>query len=763
MVYSFDIFDTLITRTTATPHGIFALMQWELCKNNKYNQIDDYVRNNFYQLRINAEDLARANYQRDGIEDITLEQIYEALSTIGNLSQNDIGLLLQLEKDTEYENIIGIKKNIEQIKKLIADGEKVILISDMYLDVNTIRKMLIKADGVFKNIKIYVSSEVKLAKWSGNLYKFIHNKFAIDYIQWQHMGDNKDSDIAKARKLGIKTILAKYPTLLPIEKKHMLTYEDNCYFQLMVGTARNARLKKDRSVAEIIGSSVAGNILFSYTKWIVDESIKKGIKRLYFIARDGYILKKIADAIIKSKALDIKTHYIYGSRRAWRMPAYDGKKNSLRLLLSWSYPNKINTLGKLAEALHIKTVDLMKSLPVIKEGISSHLSYDTLCMYIKYLDEQSKFRIFLKKALLQEKKLVIGYLQQEIDISDADFAFVDLGGGGLTQGCMAMIMKEFCNYKICTFFFKMDKINLMKNCVYYTFLPSSLKSNLVIEMICRAPHGQTNGYTVDKNKIIPVLMKDEDQAIVEHGYNEYITGIINFAKNFSALLNKLHLSLNIKFVLLYINYIAKTPNKDILNFFANMPNSVTGREKEVITFAPKLTKEDIRDIYLWQHGAIHYRGTDAEFASLRCTKMQKQKIAYYKKNRKNIISRYITLYHKKNYLPSATRLDGIIYNLLGKNIVLYGAGKYGRTAYTDAKSQRINIVQWLDENYIRLAKTGLPVTGTIIDIGKVKFDCILITIINKRIAASIRDRIIAMGINKDKIVLLHDIITYLDA
>ena len=50
MIYSFDVFDTLITRTTASPLGIFALMQERLQRERAENGLEDYVIDNFYEL-----------------------------------------------------------------------------------------------------------------------------------------------------------------------------------------------------------------------------------------------------------------------------------------------------------------------------------------------------------------------------------------------------------------------------------------------------------------------------------------------------------------------------------------------------------------------------------------------------------------------------------------------------------------------------------------------------------------------------------------
>ena len=48
-LYSFDIFDTLITRRTFTPFGIFAIMQKKLNEDLQYQSIPSILKNNFYE------------------------------------------------------------------------------------------------------------------------------------------------------------------------------------------------------------------------------------------------------------------------------------------------------------------------------------------------------------------------------------------------------------------------------------------------------------------------------------------------------------------------------------------------------------------------------------------------------------------------------------------------------------------------------------------------------------------------------------------
>ena len=77
-MYSFDVFDTLITRYTFEPKGIFVLMQEIMQRVGEY---DSFLISNFYELRTGAEELARVYATANGKREITLDDIYRSLMT----------------------------------------------------------------------------------------------------------------------------------------------------------------------------------------------------------------------------------------------------------------------------------------------------------------------------------------------------------------------------------------------------------------------------------------------------------------------------------------------------------------------------------------------------------------------------------------------------------------------------------------------------------------------------------------------------------
>ena len=122
-MYSFDVFDTLISRTTATPQGIFALMKDRLQNEKRVNGLHDYVIANFVELRIHSEELIRKAGSFQNIEEVTLRDIYDAMSVCGCVDEKQIEYLCQLEETVELANVTEIPKNVRRLKALLEQGE----------------------------------------------------------------------------------------------------------------------------------------------------------------------------------------------------------------------------------------------------------------------------------------------------------------------------------------------------------------------------------------------------------------------------------------------------------------------------------------------------------------------------------------------------------------------------------------------------------------------------------------------------------------
>ncbi len=317
LLYSFDVFDTLITRTTASPEGIFLLMQYYMKNQDAYDGMWRFAEH-FPFLRIEAEKNARRFHPQT---EISIKDIYDAMGQSISLSQEEKNDLAALEERCELACAAGIKSGIDQVKQLRAEQKKVILISDMYLSSDIIRRMLVKADSIFQDIPLYVSSEYGVTKSNGLLYAEVQKQEKTSYNQWIHYGDNAVSDVNIPRLFGIRAYLAETDSMPAWEQAAADSFhlKSDLMFQITLGITKKLRRKgwKERSRAFQAGASCASFILFPYVKWVLKSAVEQNISSLYFISRDGYVLKRIADIYGKEYRLNIKTKYIYGSRQAW--------------------------------------------------------------------------------------------------------------------------------------------------------------------------------------------------------------------------------------------------------------------------------------------------------------------------------------------------------------------------------------------------------------------------------------------------------------
>lgn len=777
-MYSFDVFDTLITRTTAEPCGIFLLMKEKLSKDKEQHGLDEYIIDNFFELRIHSEELARKSNSFQKKEEVTLYDIYKAMALCGCVDDGQIDYLCHLEEETEIANVLGITRNIQRVKTLLAQGERVILISDMYLSGKVIRRMLMQADKVFSDIDLYVSSEYCKRKTTGNLYRKVQEIEKVGYENWIHIGDNIHQDMEIPYGLGIRVEQSMRMELSDFDKRLLETCREDEKIQLIIGTVLHIEREQTEHMTRCeeeentfgrdafrIGCRYAGPVLYSYAEWIIDQALKKKFTRLYFIARDGYLLKKIVDIILEVREVDIQTKYIYGSRKAWRMPSLSEEHYNLYQIVLWSHTFRMKTLDEFADVLHISLQELYRFLPgtYVKNKEDKGITDQEVEYITRKLSSDRDFKNFHLRKLASERELVLQYLEQEVDTRDDHFAFIDVSGGGLTQGCLRELLKSRYQKPIHTFFFKIDRVNLVENSITDTFIPSYLENNIVIEMLCRAPHGQTKEFTNRDGKIVPVLEEGETKALINHGIYDYERGVVEFSKCICKVSNISNRKIGtVRNVLLFLRHIAQEPSKDVLEYFASMASNDSGRGNETIEYAPRLTRKDIKEIFLKRTteplGRL-YKGTDLNYSIMRASEEEKFLIEQCKREHDSIWG--------KMYRQDAEREQEKIRRLYGRaafypvrlleeKVILYGAGKFGQDLYVRLKEDKDHeIVLWVDKAASLYQQKGIKAVRDISEMDKTCDTQIVIAVMAENMAHKILTELVRMGVEKRRIIWIR--------
>jgi len=199
VVYSFDIFDTVLTRGVAKPRDIFLLMQERLVVDSRFSS-SKKIFETFSSMRVKAETGAR---QRTNRQDVTLSDIYDEFARLTQLRQM-APLLIQEEVLFEKSLLRPVKPVCEQIKALCRLGQRVIFISDMYFLPTILSGFLNDAGLSVSEGDIYVSGEIGLRKTTGGLFKYVLKREKIEPRELLHFGDNRISDVLIPKIMGIK-------------------------------------------------------------------------------------------------------------------------------------------------------------------------------------------------------------------------------------------------------------------------------------------------------------------------------------------------------------------------------------------------------------------------------------------------------------------------------------------------------------------------------------------------------------------------------
>ena len=197
-VISFDIFDTLVVRPFWEPTDLFDFLGVYA---NKFLKSADLL--DFKDLRITAEQQAREmeKVMHPDWEEITLDDIYEIIQNYLKITDEERDAIKEKEIDLEYKYCYPREYAKELFNLCLALNKKVVITSDMYLSKEVIERIL-RNCGYTGYDKVYLSSEVKVGKWSGNLFKYLCHDLGIRPKEILHIGDTMQSDVDMAKKNG---------------------------------------------------------------------------------------------------------------------------------------------------------------------------------------------------------------------------------------------------------------------------------------------------------------------------------------------------------------------------------------------------------------------------------------------------------------------------------------------------------------------------------------------------------------------------------
>ncbi len=300
-----DCFDTVFHRACSNESTLFDWAR-EMSRFVGY-KVSSFE---FYNCRKMAEKNIK---KRTGKEDASyqdiIKQVYgEFQSTIKYNYLEFYNYSYNADLNSENNQLYVDVKVIEELAKKKKAGNFIVLLTDFYMPKCFFENILDMFNIRYLFDDIVVSSEIGLRKSTGNLYKYVIDKYGFNVKNMLMIGDNRLSDFERPKQLGIKAklvnykngnkIIKSYDKLTKDLKKQLVVYSEN----------------------ELFSGFNSGVLVFC--KRLYDLAIADGCKKLYFCAREGQFLRKLFDVYQDQfcYAHRIKTEYLYVSRKSTLVP-----------------------------------------------------------------------------------------------------------------------------------------------------------------------------------------------------------------------------------------------------------------------------------------------------------------------------------------------------------------------------------------------------------------------------------------------------------
>lgn len=519
---SFDIFDTLVVRPFLRPADLFKFLDKEYRK-----EVMGGVE--FSEMREISEVIARNNqYEEDSsIQEITLDDIYNVIHDVYYIDNKILNKLKKLEEELEIKFCEKRKTAYNLYQLALECGKKVICTSDMYLPLGIIKKILAK-NGYNDIDKIYLSSEIKKTKSTGDLFDCVIKDLGINANEIIHIGDNQLSDYKIPSEKGINSVhfykatdvffdknltngLGQvFNTSLPfwqdnkesiqfIGIRTMISVIANKYFDNPFRPFnKNTDFNAD---PYLIGYYALGMYAFGISNWLLKEVNGKNDK-ISFMARDGYLIMEAYNKLSKLYSDAPKSEYMYVSRKAlipvmiqseldfYRLSEIvDYKKHSPKSLIKY-----LKSVLKLDDELEKKCN---------KNGIEFERKFESLLEFNKYI----KFLIdnyFDKKSHTDISKKYKEYFNKILGENPAVF---DVGYSGRPE----YYLTKLCGKSIDTYFLNINgdralnysNIGDFKVKTFFDYKPAATGN--AYELLISKLSPSCIGYDLSGNNVKPIF------------------------------------------------------------------------------------------------------------------------------------------------------------------------------------------------------------------------------------------------------------------
>lgn len=254
--------------------------------------------------------------------------------------------------------------------------------------------------------------------------------------------------------------------------------------------------------------------LMGFVEWVLDNAVKSGKNRVYFLSRDGWQMYLIASRMVKSRGLPIECRYLNVSRYSMKLPGYHMDiDKSIDSICVGGIDVTAGRILRRAALTDEECAATMEETDTTSEA-ERILNYHEVISFRDKLKHSDKIKKYIYAHSAAAYDTAVGYLVQEGLCRDGKYYIVDSGWIGTLQCSIEKLIQsvnpdievEGCYFgmyeypagadkkKFHTYYFS-PRNGLQRKCTF---------SNSLFETVVSSEEGMTIGYEKQDDKYIPV-------------------------------------------------------------------------------------------------------------------------------------------------------------------------------------------------------------------------------------------------------------------
>lgn len=430
--------------------------------------------------------------------------------------------LYRFELNKEAEMVFLDPKIVDTISQYSYD--QLGYISDFYAGTDFIDTLLKKAGFPLQISFKYVSCDHMLNKRSGRLFQKVLQDMQIEPDQQLHIGDNPYSDSSTPKAMGIHT-LHYVPAAEHAERKRRESYYS-------VENGHNLNLLTSQLYSGKTTSDALAPFFVNFVLWIIEDCVKRGIRKIYYFTREGEFFIKLHKVIQASPLFSegiIPEAEVLEVSRVATFAASLREPTLSELMRLWNQYST-QSMNAFAKSVALKSELLNPWLE--KYGIDADevITYPWLDERVQRMFADADFAQFFQDHINNMRQLLQGYAQQRgLNKDESDtVAIVDIGWRGSIQDNLCHI---YPNYRFVGYYLALEqflneqpvnseKYGYMNDQAHYQYL---LRIVSPIEMLSNSPNGSTVGYQqLPDHSYSALRQKEEGEDQIFEQYTKYI-------------------------------------------------------------------------------------------------------------------------------------------------------------------------------------------------------------------------------------------------